>query len=524
MRPVRSLLVTVALVAAGCPEAPRPPEPGPAVAPVVDEAARAAEARLARERAEAEARERAAAAESEARLRAEADARARADADRLAFEQTYPFHGVAFHFLAPVRKEPSDRAPAIGYLRRGSQFRATPRVEGTGCARGWHRLPGDGFVCRGEGVTLGSTPQTFEPSPHPPSLEDALPYPYAYTMRKSAPQYFRIPTLEETDEVARFLARIEAQEQRVQDAGVPTEEGSAVEAPPPPGGTAEVTEGAGVDAGLPGILRMRMQRGFYVSVDGTEEAEDGRRFVRTVRGGYVPEAMLVPNEPPTHRGVALGGSWALPVGFVYRSGAHRLSRDATTGEIVDQGTIPQHTSFVVRERFARGQTGYLVAGDGWVVRETVARVAREMPRPREVPEGAKWIHVDLSEQTLVAYEGDRPVFTTTVSSGREGFATPVGVFRIQSKHVSTTMDDLVAGPEAYSIEDVPWTMYFQGNYALHGAFWHNQFGRVRSHGCVNLAPADARFLFGWSTPTLPASWHGVFATPANAGTFIVVTP
>lgn len=524
MRHLRPLLFCVVLLATGCPEAPKPTAPEAVTEPAADSAALAAAERLARERAEAEARDRAAAAEVEARTRAEAEARARADADRLAFEQTYPLHGVSFHFLAPVRKEPSVRAAPVGYLRRGAQFRATPRVEGADCVRGWHRLPGDGFVCRGEGVTIGSTPQTFEPSPNPPSLEDALPYPYAYATRRSVPQYYRIPSMDEANEVVQFLTRIEAEEQRSLDAGVPAEEGSDVEAPPPPGATAEATDGTGVDAGLPGTLRMRMLRGFYVSVDGTEEAEDGRRFVRTVRGGYVPEAMLSPNEPPTHRGVALGGSWELPVGFVFRSGAHRFARDATTGELVDQGPVPQHTTFIVRERLMRGQAGYLVTGDGWVVRETAARVARLTPRPRGVPEGAKWIHVDLSEQTLVAYEGDRPVFTTTVSSGREGHETPVGVFRIQSKHVSTTMDDLASGPEAYSIEDVPWTMYFQGNYALHGAFWHNQFGRVRSHGCVNLAPADARFLFGWSTPTLPASWHGVFATPANAGTYISVTP
>jgi lipoprotein-anchoring transpeptidase ErfK/SrfK len=115
------------------------------------------------------------------------------------------------------------------------------------------------------------------------------------------------------------------------------------------------------------------------------------------------------------------------------------------------------------------------------------------------------------------------VFATLVSTGKPGHETPTGLYRIQSKHVSTTMDDDASEDGAYSIEDVPWTMYFHGNYALHGAFWHYTFGRVRSHGCVNLAPADARWLFQWSSPTLPASWHGIFADPRqNPGTFVFI--
>jgi lipoprotein-anchoring transpeptidase ErfK/SrfK len=153
--------------------------------------------------------------------------------------------------------------------------------------------------------------------------------------------------------------------------------------------------------------------------------------------------------------------------------------------------------------------------------------------------------VRLAEQTLVAYEGTRPVFATLVSSGKAGFETPPGIFRIWSKHISTTMDGVApsasaaaaagatlgaaapaqaaqtpGGDEAYSIEDVPWTMYFQGSYALHAAFWHERFGQVRSHGCINLSPADARWLFRWSTPVLPADWHGVLATNDNPGTWV----
>jgi lipoprotein-anchoring transpeptidase ErfK/SrfK len=84
------------------------------------------------------------------------------------------------------------------------------------------------------------------------------------------------------------------------------------------------------------------------------------------------------------------------------------------------------------------------------------------------------------------------------------------------------MDDDGTGEGPYSIADVPWIMYFHSGFALHGAFWHSSFGHERSHGCVNLTPYDAKNLFGWVGPRLPAGWHGVRATEANPGTRIIV--
>jgi len=83
-------------------------------------------------------------------------------------------------------------------------------------------------------------------------------------------------------------------------------------------------------------------------------------------------------------------------------------------------------------------------------------------------------------------------------------------------------DGNVAADAPYSIEDVPWTMYFDGSYALHGASWHANFGHPMSHGCVNLSPADARALFAWTEPRLPDGWHGVFAPTPAEGTRVVI--
>jgi lipoprotein-anchoring transpeptidase ErfK/SrfK len=115
----------------------------------------------------------------------------------------------------------------------------------------------------------------------------------------------------------------------------------------------------------------------------------------------------------------------------------------------------------------------------------------------------------LSEQTLVAYEAGRPVYATLVSSGKEGYETPRGLFRIRHKYLSVTMngDDPIDG--YYEVEEVPWTMYYWKSYAVHGAYWHNDFGKTRSHGCTNVPPVDARWLYYWTKPRVPENWHAV---------------
>ena len=74
----------------------------------------------------------------------------------------------------------------------------------------------------------------------------------------------------------------------------------------------------------------------------------------------------------------------------------------------------------------------------------------------------------------------------------------------------------------YAIEDVPWVMFFHKGYGLHGAFWHRAFGHVRSHGCVNLTPGDAKWLFDWTSPALPPGWSAVLPTPDEPGTLVRV--
>jgi lipoprotein-anchoring transpeptidase ErfK/SrfK len=118
-------------------------------------------------------------------------------------------------------------------------------------------------------------------------------------------------------------------------------------------------------------------------------------------------------------------------------------------------------------------------------------------RPFGVKQDEAWIDIDLSSQTLNAYEGNELVFTTRISSGTAEFPTVTGMFRVWLRLESQTMNGALLGYDYY-LENVPYVMYFFEDYALHGAYWHNNFGYPMSHGCVNLSPADARWLYNWS--------------------------
>ena len=105
----------------------------------------------------------------------------------------------------------------------------------------------------------------------------------------------------------------------------------------------------------------------------------------------------------------------------------------------------------------------------------------------------RWIEVDLDAQQVLAWEGNRLVYTAPVSSGLEMIPTREGAFEIQSMHITTRMRG-----NGYDVPDVPYIMYYSGDYALHGAYWHQNFGIPMSHGCINLPLDAADWLFNWA--------------------------
>jgi len=152
------------------------------------------------------------------------------------------------------------------------------------------------------------------------------------------------------------------------------------------------------------------------------------------------------------------------------------------------------------------------------------------PISPEVNPSDKRIDVSIALQTLTAYENDRVVLKTKVSTGipdRRNIPglistnTPTGEFHVYSKMPSKHMGDgqLTSDLEAYKLPGVPWTTFFAPNgVAFHGTYWHDNFGMMMSHGCVNMRTEEAKWIFRWTTPvSAPEIWE-----QTGYGTLVIV--
>jgi lipoprotein-anchoring transpeptidase ErfK/SrfK len=455
--------------------------------------------------------------------------------------------------------DPPSTAFRLGYLRHGSHVPYFPEaIVNDECPEGWYELLAGGFVC-GKYTSPDPKAPSVKFAANPPNLAEAMPYKYGYSTVANTPVYRRVLSLLDRQRYEPELippppsTSASATPGSLPDASTPTS-GEDTDTPAPSDEPAadrpsSKSRHPAKDAGPPvklgdlkgrGVLVRRMMRGFYVALDRSFNAAHARWW-RTAEGFAIPfEKIALQGWSPDFH-----GSWVKPLDAASADGGELPEGNGTAALV--------NTAYAARYvPNAKGKLGYTTAlpkwtalelsGDaetldgvsmqqttsGFWVRTVDLMVATPQP-PSDLAEGEKWIDVDLGRQLLVAFEGTHPVYATRVSSGRRfpwdpthDHPTPTGTFRIYEKHVSTTMDGDVASDGPYSIEDVPWVMYFQGSYALHGAFWHNLFGTTRSHGCVNLSPIDARELFFWTEPTLPKGWHGVFQTGTRPGTRVVI--
>jgi hypothetical protein len=167
----------------------------------------------------------------------------------------------------------------------------------------------------------------------------------------------------------------------------------------------------------------------------------------------------------------------------------------TTGRSVKQYDIVQ----VYSTRLVNNEEWDLIAPDEWIEGRYIGMVTPSATPPPGVENG-RWIEVNLFEQTLAVYDQNKLVYATLVATGLDPFFTKPGLFQIQQKLESTTMSGSFTEEHSdfYYLEDVPWTMYYDHARALHGAYWRTAFGYPQSHGCVNLTPADAHWLFNWA--------------------------
>jgi lipoprotein-anchoring transpeptidase ErfK/SrfK len=138
----------------------------------------------------------------------------------------------------------------------------------------------------------------------------------------------------------------------------------------------------------------------------------------------------------------------------------------------------------------------LIGLNQWVEARKVAQVAINTTPPEGVATN-RWIDVNLAEQTLAVYDNRELVFATVIASGLEPFWTKPGLFQIYQKKETETMRNNDPS-DFYYLDNVPWTMYYDGARALHGAYWRTRFGYPQSHGCVNLSVGDAHWLFNWA--------------------------
>ncbi len=274
---------------------------------------------------------------------------------------------------------------------------------------------------------------------------------------------------------------------------------------------------------------LELEHGFGVAIVGERVAPNGDRFGLSRSGYFIPLRDLVAARSSAFHGERLEPGAALDLAWVVPEKVNVYAAPRAGAKAA--GVKVRFEVVHVRKRegaFAR------LSPDGapelWARLADLA-VPTFAPAPAEVGGAAakdRWIDVELASQTLVAYQGTTPVFATLVSTGKgppgSELATHPGVHRIWVKLLASKMDNLEREDvdRHYSLEDVPWVQFFDKGIALHGAFWHQAFGRVHSHGCVNLAPLDAEQLFAFTGPHLPAGWSAVFPAKMEPGTVIRV--
>jgi lipoprotein-anchoring transpeptidase ErfK/SrfK len=359
-----------------------------------------------------------------------------------------------------VRLAPDENAKAIGTVAQDTRVGWTQVASGAGCKR-WVEIAPRGWVCD----------KYLEPSKKPPAGVE-------------------LPKLKDDELVPGVYGR-------VVDGGTDVFKTVADIGKKKP------------SRHLPSLVKVR-------HVD--DEVVDGKLFWKTTEGEYVEYGKLTKVEPSTFVGVKLDAqdAPALPILWAQQQKDIRaaVAVYARPGGAVVK-TVKPRTMLHVDEESADGK--WLRTSAGWFAAADV-HVARTSTAPATTGDDEKWFDVDLDQQVVVAYQGGVPVYATLVSTGSKKWPTPPGIYRIWIKFAETDMNGQMGDEEPYSVATVPWTMFFARDLAFHTAYWHDRFGEARSHGCVNLSPRDARALYFWATPDVPAGWsmvHGIVEAPGS---------
>ncbi|MFO0761560.1 MAG: L,D-transpeptidase family protein [Byssovorax sp.] len=428
-----------------------------------------------------------------------------------------------------VFAEPNWKSRKLGYLRAGAIVprAATPAVKNAGCPDGWYWIEPRGYVCVGTTATLNIFDPVVETSKRRPKM-DGLPYTYVMSRFPPPTFYSRLPSRSESGIVETdILNHLQKAAQFVKDPDY-------VEPPP-----AEPVPGVLLyNQQVPGLNRL-VHAPASLQV-GTAKTHSGFALLSTFdyegrRFGLTTDLMVIPIDrtrvikESTFAGISLDDEVTLPVAFVKVKHATRYTLEGT-GALKAGAALGYREAVPINAAEKRiGGTAYFEAKDGSLIRvDQAVKIDRLKRAPAWATGSRKWVDVSILKQSLVAYEGKKPVYVTLVSTGVDGLGDPrkshstiLGAFLIHTKHVSVTMDDDKKG-DVFDFRDVPYVQYFTEGFALHAAYWHDEFGTPYSHGCVNLSPRDAAKIFSWTGPEVPPGWHA--ALSARKGTLVYTHP
>jgi hypothetical protein len=236
-------------------------------------------------------------------------------------------------------------------------------------------------------------------------------------------------------------------------------------------------------------------------------------FVEILPGKWTPTRYLSPAHASEFTGVLIDQPLEYPMGWIVQN----AKPSPVPGIDADPKTtiVPRYTRINIFATKHIGQWDWYLIGPGqWVEQRHVSRV---LPATQPANVKGRWIAVDLYEQVLTAYQDGQMVFATLIASGLPNWDTNIGLFRIWARSESMAMSGAMGRPDFYSLQAVPWVMFFDSDISLHGTYWHDGFGYRHSHGCVNMSITDSHWVFDWTNNFFTDSYVNVWTSaPAAA--------
>ncbi len=432
-----------------------------------------------------------------------------------------------------IYQKPDTKSPLIGLFRAGQTvpFASPEPMKGPGvghCKGGFYAVKPRGFVC----VTALSTldpedPRALAAAEVLPDPTRPMPYRVGVMMATS-PQYQRIPTATEQRAKEKNLDGWLAD---VKIGKVPEGPGAPDTAIAGRGPSPRISAYLGA-VKLPLVAEEDAYEGRKMAFVGELDAE-GRTFLLTPDLTFVPKDKVRFVETPKLAGVDLKKSeLKFPFAYTWIGDAAKLKKSESG--FVETGDVWPRQSFIqIEGPLVMGKGGpYWKTSDGSYIRnDQITLFKQRTDRPQGVGPKDKWIDVRITWGTLVAYEGATPVYATAISPGQDGITarshghhTARGLHSVGWKLISADMSGVEKNKE-WAVDEVPFVAYYKDSFALHGAWWHDDFGRPKSHGCINMAPNDAIQMWGWMDPVLPKGWYAVAAYyPEVRGTAIDIRP